>query len=53
MENIDSLLKTFKVSSDTLSGFSDRKNILQEYIQKKFGNDYPKYEKILKELKLL
>ena len=53
MENIDSLLKTFKVSSDTLSGFSDRKNILQEYIQKKFGADYPKYEKILKELKLL
>lgn len=53
MENIDSLLNSFKVSSDTLSGFSDRKNILQEYIQKKFGNDYPKYEKVLKELKLL
>lgn len=53
MENMDSLLNSFKVSSDDLNGFSDRKNILQEYMQKKFGNDYPKYEKILKELKLL
>ena len=53
MENMDSLLNSFKVSSDDLNGFSDRKNILQEYMQKKFGNDYPKYEKVLKELKLL
>lgn len=52
-ENMDALLKTFKVSSDDLNGFSDRKNILQEYMQKKFGSDYPKYEKVLKELKLL
>ena len=52
-ENMDALLKTFKVSSDDLNGFSDRKNILQEYMQKKFGADYPKYEKVLKELKLL
>ncbi len=52
-ENMDTLVKNFKVSSDDLNGFSDRKNILQEYMQKKFGNDYPKYEKILKELKLL
>jgi len=52
-ENMDALVKNFKVSSDDLNGFSDRKNILQEYIQKKFGNDYPKYEKVLKELKLL
>ncbi len=53
MENIDNLLKTFKVSDDQLNSFSDRKNILQEYMQKKFGADYPKYEKVLKELKLL
>lgn len=53
MEDLDNLLNTFKVSSDDLSGFSDRKNILQTYMQKKFGNDYPKYEKVLKELKLL
>ncbi len=53
IENLDNLLNTFKVSSDDLSGFSDRKNILQTYMQKKFGNDYPKYEKVLKELKLL
>lgn len=52
-ENLDSLLSSFKVSSDELSGFSDRKNILQEYTQKKFGTEYPKYEKVLKELKLL
>lgn len=52
-ESLDSLLSSFKVSSDQLSGFSDRKNILQEYMQKKFGTEYPKYEKILKELKLL
>ena len=53
MENLDNLLTTFKVSSEDLNGFSDRKNILQMYMQKKFGNDYPKYEKVLKELKLL
>lgn len=53
IENMDSLLNSFKVSSDNLNGFSDRKDILQSYMQKKFGNDYPKYEKILKELKLL
>lgn len=51
--NMDTLLQDFKVSSDNLNGFSDRKHILQEYIQKKFGTDYPKYEKVLKELKLL
>lgn len=53
IENMDSLLNSFKVSSENLNGFSDRKNILQEYMQKKFGSEYPKYEKILKELKLL
>ena len=53
IENLDNLLNTFKVSSDDLNGFADRKNILQTYVQKKFGNDYPKYEKVLKELKLL
>ena len=53
IENMDNLLNSFKVSSDNLNGFSDWKNILQEYVQKKFGTDYPKYEKILKELKLL
>ncbi len=53
IENMDNLLNTFKISSDDLNGFADRKNILQTYVQKKFGNDYPKYEKVLKELKLL
>lgn len=53
IDNMDNLLNSFKVSSDDLNGFSDWKNILQEYMQKKFGNDYPKYEKVLKELKLL
>ena len=53
IENLDNILNTFKVSSDDLNGFSDRKNILQMYTQKKFGNDYPKYEKVLKDLKLL
>ncbi len=53
IENMDNLLNSFKVSSDDLNWFSDRKNILQSYMQKKFGNDYPKYEKTLKELKLL
>lgn len=53
IENVDNLLKTFKVSSDDLNGFADRKNILQLYMQKKFGNEYTKYEKVLKELKLL
>lgn len=53
IENMDNILENFKVSSEQLSGFADRKNILQEYMQKKFGNDYPKYEQMLKELKLL
>jgi len=53
IENMDSLLNNFKISSDDLNGFSDWKNILQEYMQKKFGSEYPKYEKVLKELKLL
>ncbi len=52
-ENIDKLLSNFKIDSNQLSWFSDRKHILTEYIQKKFGSDYPKYEKVLKELKLL
>jgi len=52
-ENIDKLLSEFKIDSSTLTWFSDRKIILQEYMQTKFGSEYPKYEKILKELKLL
>ncbi len=52
-ENLDELLSSFKVDASQLAWFSDRKNILTEYMQKKFGSDYPKYEKILKELKLL
>lgn len=52
-ENLDELLSSFKVDTNQLAWFSDRKNILTEYMQKKFGSDYPKYEKILKELKLL
>ncbi len=52
-ENLDELLSSFKVDSSQLAWFSDRKSILTEYMQKKFGSDYPKYEKILKELKLL
>lgn len=52
-ENLDELLSSFKVDANQLAWFSDRKNILQEYMQKKFGSDYPKYEKILKEMKLL
>jgi hypothetical protein len=50
---MDALVSSFKVSSNDLNGFADWKNILQEYIQKKFGDDYPKYEKVMKELKLL
>lgn len=52
-ENLDELLSSFKVDSSQLAWFSDRKSILTEYMQKKFGTDYPKYEKVLKELKLL
>lgn len=53
IKNMDALVSSFKVSSNDLNGFADWKNILQEYIQKKFGDDYPKYEKVMKELKLL
>lgn len=52
IKNVDTLLQNFTVNADNIHGFNDRKQILHEYIQKKFGTDYPKYEKALKELKL-
>lgn len=34
--DMDKILTNFKVSSEELNGFSDRKNILEGYLQRKF-----------------
>lgn len=47
------LLEKLKVSSSDLTTFADWKTILKSYIQQKFGNEYPQYEKILQELKVI
>ncbi len=53
-EDMDELMANFQTSGKNLTaGFTDWKTILKEYVQRKYGNDYPKYEKILKELKLV
>ncbi|MFZ2150865.1 MAG: metallophosphoesterase [Candidatus Absconditicoccaceae bacterium] len=54
LQSVGELLKDFSVSTENLKiGFTDWKTILQEYIKNKFGPDYPHYEKILKDLKLI
>ncbi len=51
---LNELLENFEISAKNLStGFADWKDILKSYLMKKHGNEYDKYEKKLKELKLL
>jgi acetone carboxylase gamma subunit len=51
---LNELLKNFEISAKNLStGFADWKDILKSYLHKKHEADYDKYEKILKQLKLL
>jgi len=54
LQSVWELLKDFSISTENLKiWFTDWKTILQEYIKNKFWSDYPHYEKILKELKLI
>lgn len=54
LQSVWELLKDFSVSTENLKiWFTDWKTILQEYIKNKFWPDYPHYEKILKDLKLI
>ena len=51
---LNELLENFEISAKNLSTwFADRKDILKSYLMKKHGDEYDKYEKKLKELKLL
>lgn len=51
---LNELLENFEISAKNLStGFADWKDILKSYLMKKHGDEYDKYEKKLKELKLL
>lgn len=51
---LNELLENFEISAKNLStGFADWKDILKSYLMKKHGDEYDRYEKKLKELKLL
>ena len=51
---LNELLENFEISAKNLStGFADWKDILKSYLMKKHADEYEKYEKKLKELKLL
>ena len=52
--SIQDLLQDFEVSTKNLStGFADWKVILKAYLEKKYQDEYGKYEKVLQELKLI
>lgn len=54
VQNIDDLRENFETSGKNLStSFADRKQILKEYLQSKYPNEYQKYEETLHEMKLL
>lgn len=46
------LIDQLKISSD-MSTFSDRKQVLKDYLAQKFGPEYAQYEAILQDLKVL
>jgi hypothetical protein len=48
------ILQNFETASKNLSSsFADRKNLLKMHLQQKFGDDAEKYEKVLREEKLI
>jgi len=47
------LIDQLKVSSSDLTTFSDRKQVLKTHLTQKFGTEYPQYEALLQELKVL
>lgn len=51
--NTDILLEKLQLSSQDNQSFADRKQLLKEYIAQKYPWEYPEYEAILQELKVL
>ncbi len=47
------LIDQLKVSSSDLTTFSDRKQVLKTHLTQKFGAEYPQYEALLQDLKVL
>lgn len=51
---IQDLLEQFTTSNQKIiSTFSDRKQVLKDYVQTKYPDDYGKYEEVLQELQVL
>jgi len=54
IQDIEDIRENFETSGKNLSAsFADRKQILKDYLQSKYPNDYQKYEETLHEMKLL
>lgn len=54
IQDIEDIRENFETSGKNLSAsFADRKQILKEYLQSKYPNDFQKYEETLHEMKLL
>lgn len=53
-QKVDDLLeKLQKPDENALQTFGGRKELLKSYLQAQYGDEYPQYEKILRELKIL
>lgn len=53
-QKVDDLLqKLQRPEEDALQTFGGRKELLKSYLQTQYGEDYPKYEQILRDLKIL
>lgn len=51
---VQDLMEQFTASNQKIiSTFSDRKQVLKDYVQTKYPDDYVKYEEVLQELKVL
>ena len=53
-QKVDDLLqKLQRPEEDALQTFGGRKELLKSYLQTQYGEDYPKYEQVLRDLKIL
>jgi hypothetical protein len=51
---VQDLMEQFVVSNQkVITTFSDRKQVLKDYIQTKYPDEYAQYEQVLQELKVL
>jgi len=51
---VQDLLEQFSASNQkVVSTFSDRKQVLKDYVQSKYPDDYAQYEEVLQELKVI